>query len=123
MREHEGSDDSQSVAGKKRIRATQACILCRKKKIKCDGAKPECLHCQEANITCEYSECRKRGPRKGYVQLLEERLAQLEKRVSTDDIPEKKRKTSISKETDALYDPHALFRLDPQHDIEKRGKF
>ncbi|ORZ01297.1 fungal-specific transcription factor domain-domain-containing protein [Syncephalastrum racemosum] len=70
------------ASGKKRVRATQACIMCRKKKIKCDGTKPECLHCLEANITCEYSECRKRGPRKGYVQLLEERLAHLERRLS-----------------------------------------
>ncbi|KAI9487962.1 fungal-specific transcription factor domain-containing protein [Zychaea mexicana] len=67
--------------GKKRVRATQACVLCRKKKIKCDGTKPECLHCQEANTQCEYTESKKRGPRKGYVQLLEERLAQMERRL------------------------------------------
>ncbi|KAI9270530.1 fungal-specific transcription factor domain-containing protein [Phascolomyces articulosus] len=118
MRGHEGSDDSQSIVGKKRVRATQACILCRKKKIKCDGTKPECLHCQEANITCEYSECRKRGPRKGYVQLLEERLAQLERRLSTDDAASEKKKLSVPAETGALYDPHALLRLEPRRGIE-----
>ena len=92
-------------------------------KIKCDGTKPECLHCQEANITCEYSECRKRGPRKGYVQLLEERLAQLERRLSTDNTSEKKKEPTKPAETGALYDPHALLRLEPRHDMEKRGKF
>lgn len=66
---------------KKRIRATQACVHCRKKKIKCDGGKPECLHCQDANTVCEYTESKKRGPRKGYVQLLEERLAQMERKL------------------------------------------
>lgn len=30
-------------------------------------------------MTCEYTESKKRGPRKGYVQLLEERLSQLER--------------------------------------------
>ncbi|CEG81074.1 hypothetical protein RMATCC62417_15316 [Rhizopus microsporus] len=71
-----------SMFGKKRVRATQACILCRKKKIKCDGTKPHCLHCQESNLNCEYTESKKRGPRKGYVQLLEDRLAQLERRLT-----------------------------------------
>jgi hypothetical protein len=42
------------------------------------------MHCQEANISCEYTESKKRGPRKGYVQLLEERLAQLERRLTND---------------------------------------
>lgn len=50
--------------------------------MRCDGTKPSCLHCQEASIACEYSESRKRGPRKGYVQVLEQRIAQLERRLS-----------------------------------------
>ncbi|CEP15564.1 hypothetical protein [Parasitella parasitica] len=73
------SKDSSQI--KRRI--TQACILCRKKKIKCDGAKPECIHCQDANIQCQYTEYKKRGPHKGYVRLLEERLGQLERRLTS----------------------------------------
>lgn len=53
-----------------------------KKKIKCDGAKPECVHCQDANLQCQYTEYKKRGPHKGYVRLLEERLVQLERRLT-----------------------------------------
>lgn len=53
--------------------------------MKCDGTKPICLHCQEASIACEYSESRKRGPRKGYVQVLEQRIAQLERRLSNEE--------------------------------------
>ncbi|OAD77566.1 Zn(2)-C6 fungal-specific transcription factor [Phycomyces blakesleeanus NRRL 1555(-)] len=74
----------QNGTGKKRVRATQACVLCRKKKIKCDGTKPECLHCQAANMNCEYTESKKRGPRKGYVQVLEERLLQMESRLMSE---------------------------------------
>lgn len=66
---------------KKRVRASQACVHCRKKKIKCDESRPDCLQCQEANVACEYTEPKKRGPRKGYVQLLEERLAQMERKL------------------------------------------
>lgn len=32
-------------------------------------------------IACEYAESKKRGPRKGYVQTLEEKLTELEKRL------------------------------------------
>ncbi|KAI7884277.1 hypothetical protein K492DRAFT_174190 [Lichtheimia hyalospora FSU 10163] len=53
--------------------------------MRCDGTKPNCLHCQEASITCEYSESCKRGPRKGYVQVLEQRIAQLERRLSNEE--------------------------------------
>ncbi|KAI8369860.1 fungal-specific transcription factor domain-containing protein [Choanephora cucurbitarum] len=66
---------------KKRVRASQACVHCRKKKIKCDERKPDCLQCQETGVSCEYTTPKKRGPRKGYVQLLEERLAQMERKL------------------------------------------
>lgn len=54
-------------------------------KIKCDGTKPYCIHCQESNLDCVYTESKKRGPRKGYVQVLEVRLAQLENMMTTSD--------------------------------------
>ncbi|KAI7903545.1 fungal-specific transcription factor domain-containing protein [Cokeromyces recurvatus] len=72
---------SKENSSKKRVRASQACVHCRKKKIKCDESRPSCTQCQEVNVMCEYTEPKKRGPRKGYVQLLEERLAQMERRL------------------------------------------
>ncbi|KAG0164650.1 hypothetical protein DFQ28_009634, partial [Apophysomyces sp. BC1034] len=69
--------------------------------IKCDGTKPECLHCQESNIQCEYSECKKRGPRKGYVQLLEERLAQLERRLTSFGSPQEESVSSLEQQDNA----------------------
>ncbi|KAI7869077.1 fungal-specific transcription factor domain-containing protein [Spinellus fusiger] len=77
------TSDTPENSKRKRSRATQACIICRKKKIKCDGTKPVCIHCRDSGIECEYTICKKRGPRKGYVQLLEERLVQLENRLSS----------------------------------------
>ncbi|KAI8076676.1 fungal-specific transcription factor domain-containing protein [Gilbertella persicaria] len=73
--------DEKPNKNKKRMRASQACNHCRKKKIKCDESRPKCTQCQEASIACEYTEPKKRGPRKGYVQLLEERLAQMERKL------------------------------------------
>ncbi|KAI8063819.1 hypothetical protein BC940DRAFT_218152, partial [Gongronella butleri] len=47
----------------KRTKVTLACLLCRKKKVKCDGAQPTCSRCTAKGHVCEYSErTRPRGP-------------------------------------------------------------
>lgn len=57
-----------------------ACGICRRRKLKCDGKKPTCSTCQRLNQVCEYSDViRKAGPKRGYVRVLEGRVAQLEK--------------------------------------------
>lgn len=74
-----------SVPRPKRI----ACILCRKRKLKCDGNKPSCSTCSRLGHTCEYSEERKKsGPKRGYVKLLEARLKQVENLLETRDAPD-----------------------------------
>ncbi|RMD43668.1 hypothetical protein DV735_g1417, partial [Chaetothyriales sp. CBS 134920] len=65
-----------------------ACILCRKRKLKCDGNKPCCGTCSRLGHTCEYSEERKKsGPKRGYVKLLEARLKQVENLLETREGP------------------------------------
>ncbi|KAL2429255.1 Citrinin biosynthesis transcriptional activator ctnR [Exophiala dermatitidis] len=72
---HNGGGSNEAVPRPKRI----ACILCRKRKLKCDGNKPSCGTCSRLNHRCEYSEERKKsGPKRGYVKLLEARLKQVE---------------------------------------------
>ncbi|KAF9398064.1 hypothetical protein BGX21_008215 [Mortierella sp. AD011] len=64
----------------KRKRLTQACDPCRKKKIKCNGNKPSCGNCAKLDIQCTYlPSMKKRGPRQGYIELLEKRLDKMEK--------------------------------------------
>ncbi|KAG9065859.1 hypothetical protein KI688_002156 [Linnemannia hyalina] len=64
----------------KRKRLTQACDPCRKKKIKCDGLKPSCANCAKLELQCTYlPSLKKRGPRQGYIELLEKRLDKMEK--------------------------------------------
>lgn len=72
---HSGGGANDAVPRPKRI----ACILCRKRKLRCDGNKPSCGTCSRLNHHCEYSEERKKsGPKRGYVKLLEARLKQVE---------------------------------------------
>ncbi|KAJ2734703.1 hypothetical protein IW152_002146 [Coemansia sp. BCRC 34962] len=52
--------DSASRLEQKR-RLNQACLLCRRKKIRCDSSQPSCSNCQRRGIQCIYPEVRKRG--------------------------------------------------------------
>jgi hypothetical protein len=68
------------TAKQKRI----ACVLCRKRKLKCDGTRPTCGTCKRLSHDCAYDEVRKKsGPKRGYVKLLEQRLRTLAHSSST----------------------------------------
>lgn len=46
----------------------QACDMCRKKKIKCDGKQPKCSHCINYKTECIFTQVeKKRNPPKGFV--------------------------------------------------------
>ncbi|KAL3427794.1 fungal specific transcription factor [Phlyctema vagabunda] len=61
-----------------------ACIICRKRKLKCDGTKPSCSTCTRLGHNCAYDEVRRKsGPKRGYVKALEERLKQVETLLKT----------------------------------------
>ncbi|KAK1828247.1 hypothetical protein QBC39DRAFT_157452 [Podospora conica] len=63
-----------------------ACMICRKRKLKCDGIKPSCSTCSRLGHTCAYDEVRRKsGPKRGYVKALEERLKQVETLLKTQD--------------------------------------
>ncbi|KAI7852035.1 fungal-specific transcription factor domain-containing protein [Circinella umbellata] len=63
----------------KRVKVTLACIVCRKKKVKCDGIQPSCSRCNSMGLACEYSDPpRKRGPPKGYIEVIENRAHRIE---------------------------------------------
>jgi hypothetical protein len=66
------SGGNSSVPKPKRL----ACVVCRRRKLKCDGIKPSCSTCARLGHTCAYDEVRKKsGPKRGYVKALEERLS------------------------------------------------
>jgi hypothetical protein len=77
-------DDGSQVPKPKRI----ACVLCRKRKLKCDGNKPSCGTCHRLQHDCSYDEVRRKsGPKRGYVKALEARLAQVETLLKGQDEP------------------------------------
>ncbi|ORX47776.1 hypothetical protein DM01DRAFT_1256965, partial [Hesseltinella vesiculosa] len=52
---------------------------CRRKKIKCDGLHPVCSNCESFTLECTYKDStKKRGPPKGYIEAIENRLHRLE---------------------------------------------
>lgn len=64
--------DNSSVPKPKRL----ACMICRKRKLKCDGIRPSCSTCSRLGHDCSYDEQRRKsGPKRGYVKALEERLS------------------------------------------------
>ncbi|GME59964.1 C6 transcription factor [Neofusicoccum parvum] len=66
-----------------------ACILCRKRKLKCDGQRPSCGTCKRLAHDCAYDEVRKKsGPKRGYVKALEARLQQVETLLKTQESTE-----------------------------------
>ncbi|KAI9024395.1 fungal-specific transcription factor domain-containing protein [Phycomyces nitens] len=72
------STEGDDVA-EKRQRVSRACDLCRRKKIKCDGLAPICSNCQAFSLACSYKDTtKKRGPPKGYIEAIENRLHKLE---------------------------------------------
>jgi hypothetical protein len=80
----DGQDDGNQVPKPKRI----ACVLCRKRKLKCDGNKPSCGTCNRLQHDCSYDEVRRKsGPKRGYVKALEARLAQVETLLKGQDKP------------------------------------
>lgn len=81
--DYNDGDGPLSVAqGQKKRRIQRACDVCRRKKIRCDAAQMpgnRCSNCIAFNFDCTFVEvAKKRGPPKGYVESLENRLKKLE---------------------------------------------
>lgn len=59
-------------------RAGTACDECRRRKLRCDGQQPQCSICLGMGIACEVTQRGVRGPKKGYLTALKNRVVQLE---------------------------------------------
>ncbi|KDQ62156.1 hypothetical protein JAAARDRAFT_148837 [Jaapia argillacea MUCL 33604] len=84
------------------LRRGQACLDCRKRKMKCDGARPYCGPCVRGNRQedCEYAD----GPGRTRTELLEDSVALLQARIQELERPAE---TTPSM---TLHDPHASYR-------------
>ena len=64
-----------------------ACVICRKRKLKCDGNRPKCATCARLGHNCAYDEVRRKsGPKRGYVKELEARLGKTLSNQATSDL-------------------------------------
>ncbi|EXJ95198.1 hypothetical protein A1O1_00317 [Capronia coronata CBS 617.96] len=70
---------------RKRSKTSRACDECRRKKVRCDapteadGTPKTCSNCQKAGALCEFErKPMKRGPSRGYIRELSERVEQVE---------------------------------------------
>ncbi|KAI9769092.1 MAG: Glucose-responsive transcription factor [Geoglossum simile] len=71
------------TAPRKRSKVSRACDECRRKKIRCDATSEsgveQCSSCKRTNVRCQFSRVpMKRGPSKGYIKELADRLNTLE---------------------------------------------
>ncbi|KAL7922754.1 hypothetical protein ACQKWADRAFT_291285 [Trichoderma austrokoningii] len=57
------------------VRGRAACDGCRSRKQKCDEKRPTCSRCRDMKRECVWPKLYKRGPAKGYIEALEQRLA------------------------------------------------
>ncbi|KGO78544.1 Transcription factor, fungi [Penicillium italicum] len=88
--ESTSTGESNFIPRPKRI----ACVVCRRRKLRCDGRRPSCGTCSRLGHECSYDEVRKKsGPKRGYVKQLEARLAQVETLLKCQD-PEPTQRTS-----------------------------
>ncbi|KAJ9607083.1 hypothetical protein H2200_008155 [Cladophialophora chaetospira] len=83
----ETGQDPQAGDKRKRSKASRACDECRRKKVKCDapteldGTPKTCTNCLKAGVNCEFErKPMKRGPSKGYISQLAERVQGLEQK-------------------------------------------
>ncbi|WPH01064.1 Hypothetical protein R9X50_00389900 [Acrodontium crateriforme] len=77
---------SSSLRQKERSKVSRACDECRRKKIRCDAVDETtttpCTNCSRTSAKCTFSrQPMKRGPSKGYIKELAERLNSLEQQV------------------------------------------
>ncbi|KAJ5675116.1 fungal-specific transcription factor domain-containing protein [Penicillium maclennaniae] len=61
-----------------RQRPGAACDECRRRKLRCDGQQPQCGVCQDTGVVCEVTQRGVRGPKKGHLKALKNRVIHLE---------------------------------------------
>ncbi|ORZ19304.1 fungal-specific transcription factor domain-domain-containing protein [Lobosporangium transversale] len=84
--------DFNSSTQQKRSKITKACDNCRRRRVKCDGVPDGCSGCKAAKTQCVYTTSNtKRGPPKGYVEVIEDRLGKIENMLTS--IVRKKKNT------------------------------
>ncbi|CEJ61681.1 hypothetical protein PMG11_10205 [Penicillium brasilianum] len=78
----ETESDTQTVT-RGRQRPGAACDECRRRKLRCDGQHPQCGVCRDTDVVCEITQRGVRGPKKGHLKALKNRIVHLEAMLET----------------------------------------
>uniref|UniRef100_A0A0W0FU75 Zn(2)-C6 fungal-type domain-containing protein n=2 Tax=Moniliophthora roreri TaxID=221103 RepID=A0A0W0FU75_MONRR len=117
-------DQPTTTQGKQRKRVYVACLQCRTRKIRCDGAKPVCHNCghrQNSNGKCDYDAVpRRRGPDK--TPGARQRMGRDTKDITDPSSSRRRRRrhdsplpTPVTPRTDESPDRHSLYHVQPQN--------
>lgn len=71
-------DDASKTTTRKATRSSLACLPCRSRHLKCDGARPCCARCAEAGDECNYTQSRRGGLDRAALAERRKRLAAAE---------------------------------------------
>ncbi|KAI9736562.1 MAG: Glucose-responsive transcription factor [Claussenomyces sp. TS43310] len=93
MNEGQYTLEDENTAPRKRSKVSRACDECRRKKIRCDATsesgEEQCSNCKRVGTRCQFSRVpMKRGPSKGYIKELADRLNTLEGAMQAGEIPQ-----------------------------------
>lgn len=90
-------------------RSISACQRCRVKKIKCDQNFPKCTKCDKADAECVgLDSVTGREVPRSYVMYLENRIMQLEEKISGGRIDPNDNKTEVTEETEPRHDDDSI---------------
>ncbi|KAJ5732880.1 fungal-specific transcription factor domain-containing protein [Penicillium manginii] len=74
----DNTDSNRPPAARGRQLVGAACDECRRRKLRCDGKQPQCGICQDTEVVCETTQRSVRGPKRGHLKALKNRIVQLE---------------------------------------------
>ena len=69
-------ETTMATSPKPHNRAGHACEQCRRRKLRCDRSQPKCGLCEASNLECEITARPPRGPKRGYLKVLEDRVGE-----------------------------------------------
>lgn len=92
-----------------------ACDECRRRKLRCDGQHPQCSVCRETDMICEFTQHNARGPKKGHLKALKNRIIQLEAALEARLSPDQRTELPFNLQNINEDDTRAI-PLDPGHE-------
>ncbi|KAJ5097763.1 fungal-specific transcription factor domain-containing protein [Penicillium angulare] len=99
-----------------RQRPGAACDECRRRKLRCDGIQPQCGVCRDTNVICEVTQRAVRGPKKGHLKVLKNRILHLESILETSLPADQPQQQSLNDSRNSNHGDHGVVSSGSQHE-------